>query len=53
MSNLREELKSRRDKSENDIMIKYHKGIPTIVCSKNVQSPLYFTLKFTIKTLEV
>lgn len=35
MSNLREELRKRREKGEKDIIIKYIKGIPTIVPSKN------------------
>jgi len=36
MSNLREELTNRRVKGEKDIIIKYIKGIPTIVPSKNL-----------------
>lgn len=35
MSNLREELRKRRENGEKDIIIKYIKGIPTIIYSKN------------------
>jgi len=35
MSNLREELRKRRDKGEKDLIIKYIRGIPNIVLSKN------------------
>lgn len=36
MSKLREELINLKEKGENDIIIKYLKGIPTIVSSKNI-----------------
>ena len=36
MSNLRKKLESRRNEGEKDIIIKYIKGIPTIINSKNL-----------------
>jgi len=35
MSNLRKELEFRRNGGETDIIIKYIKGIPTIINPKN------------------
>lgn len=43
MSNLRKELESRRNEGEKDIIIKYIKGIPTIINSKNLLSITPFT----------
>jgi len=31
MRNLREQLQKRRDNGENDLIIKYNKGIPSII----------------------
>jgi len=36
MAKLRQELVQRRDKGENDIIIKYVRGNPTIIKSKNL-----------------
>jgi len=49
MTLLRKELESRREKGETNIIIKYIKGVPQIINSKNMLSQIHLLFQFIIK----